>query len=224
MVQGSDGTRSLQRPAGGRSRNRRGGVSVTETSLIAAATRLFAERGYNGTSVADLANELGLTTASLYYHVQGKQDLLLRVLETGMSGFLVRLEAVADTDVDARDRLLQAVRNHLDFVLNNQAAVAVFLRERRFLEAEQQKAYRVSVERYDAIFTRLISDAMDAGAVPPGNPVLVRLAILGMINWVVEWYRPGGGLEKGTIMDEMTSLIMDRMLAVTLPPAVVPAP
>lgn len=210
---GTDSTTALPRPAGGRSRNRRGGVSVTEKALIAAATKLFSERGYNGTSIADLANELGLTTASLYYHVQGKQDLLLRVLETGMADFLVRLEAVAATDADHRDRLRQAVRNHLDFVLNNQAAVAVFLRERRFLEAEQQRAYHVGIERYDVIFTRLVSDAMDAGVVPPGNPVLVRLAILGMINWVVEWYRPGGGLQKDTIMDEMTALIMDRMLA-----------
>lgn len=199
--------------AGGRGRNRRGGASPTETSMIAIATRLFAERGYNGTSVADVANELGLTSASLYYHVQGKQDLLLRVLETGMADFLERLEAVVAGDADERGKLLQAVRNHLDFVLNNQDAVAVFLRERRFLEPERQQAHQVLVERYDTQFTTLIGDAMQAGAVPPGNPTLVRLAILGMINWVVEWYRPGGGLDKATIMQEMTSLIMDRMLA-----------
>jgi AcrR family transcriptional regulator len=205
--------KKLLSPATGRGRNRKGGASATERSFIAAATQLFAERGYNGTSIADVAKELGLTSASLYYHVEGKQDLLLRVLETGMADFLDRLEAVVSTDLGPREKLFEAVRNHLDFVLNNQAAVAVFLRERRFLDAERQKTYHARVERYDTLFTQLVREAMDVGAIPAGQPTLVRLGILGMINWVAEWYRPDGGLEKSVIMDELTSLIMDRMLA-----------
>lgn len=184
----------------------------TEHAFIAAATRLFAEKGYNGTSIADLANELGLSTASLYYHVSGKQELLLRVLDTGMADFLSRLEAVADADVGHRQKLRLAVENHLDFVLTNPEAVTVFLRERRFLEPPYREQYQTGVDRYDRLFALIIQEAMDAGDIPPGDGALVRLSILGMINWVVAWYRPAGRLSAAQILEGMTELIVDRML------------
>lgn len=186
---------------------------ATEQAFIAAATDLFAEKGYNGTSIADLAKELGLTTASLYYHVSGKQELLFRVLETGMADFLGRLEDVVGRDVPHREKLRLAVENHLDFVLSKQKAVKVFLRERRFLESGYREHYQVRVDRYDHLFTTLVRQAMDAGAIPRGDATLVRLAILGMINWVVEWYRSGGRLSEQEVRAEMTGMIMDRLLA-----------
>jgi AcrR family transcriptional regulator len=184
----------------------------TERAFIAAATDLFAEKGYKATSISDLAKELGLTTASLYYHVSGKQELLFRVLETGMADFLDQLEGIATKNVDHREKLRLAVENHLDFVLTNQNAVKVFLRERRFLDAPYRDRYEVGVDRYDRLFSGIVQDAMDAHAVQREDPTLVRLAILGMINWVVEWYRPSGSLGKDEISATMTRLITDRLL------------
>jgi AcrR family transcriptional regulator len=194
---------------------------TTETgqAFIAAATTLFAEKGFNGTSIGDLANELGLTTASLYYHVSGKQELLLRVLEDGMSSFLSRLEELAELDVEPREKIRLAVENHLHFVLTHKQEVAVFLRERRFLQPPLRETYDERVDRYDHLFTEVIKDGMAAGTVPPGDPLLLRLAILGMINWIVEWYDPGGRLSIEEVKAEMIDLIMERMLAVPDSPA-----
>ncbi|MGH3383872.1 MAG: TetR/AcrR family transcriptional regulator [Nocardioidaceae bacterium] len=185
----------------------------TEQAFIAAATALFAEKGYNGTSISDVAQQLGLTTASLYYHVDGKQDLLLRVLETGMANFLDRLEAVLVQDLAPKEKLRLAVENHLDFVLTRQNAVAVFLRERRFLKSPYREQYEARVDRYDQLFTTLVQEAMDAGEIPPGEATLVRLSILGMINWAVEWYDPAGRFDQDKIIRAMSDLIMVQMLA-----------
>jgi AcrR family transcriptional regulator len=187
---------------------------TTETghAFIAAATTLFAEKGFNGTSIGDLANELGLTTASLYYHVSGKQELLLRVLEDGMSSFLNRLEELAELDLQPREKIQLAVENHLHFVLTHKQEVAVFLRERRFLESPLRETYDARVDRYDHLFTEVIREGMATGTVPAGDPTLLRLAILGMINWIVEWYEPGGRLSIDEIKTQMTELIMERML------------
>lgn len=187
---------------------------TTETgqAFIAAATTLFAEKGFNGTSIGDLANELGLTTASLYYHVSGKQELLLRVLEDGMSNFLNRLEELAELDLQPREKIRLAVENHLHFVLTHKQEVAVFLRERRFLESPLRETYDARVNRYDHLFTEVIREGMATGTVPAGDPTLLRLAILGMINWIVEWYEPGGRLSIDEIKTQMTELIMERML------------
>lgn len=192
----------------------RSDTADTAKAFIAAATNLFAEKGFNGTSIGDLANELGLTTASLYYHVSGKQELLLRVLEDGMANFLTRLEEVAEMGLEPREKLRLAVENHLQFVLTNQQEVAVFLRERRFLESPYREAYDARVKRYDELFTLVIHEGMEAGTVPKGDPTLLRLAILGMINWIVEWYHPGGRLSASEIEKTMSDLIMERILGV----------
>lgn len=187
---------------------------ATETgqAFVAAATTLFAEKGFNGTSIGDLAKELGLTTASLYYHVSGKQELLLRVLEDGMSSFLTRLEELAELDLEPREKIRLAVENHLHFVLTHKQEVAVFLRERRFLESPLRETYDARVNRYDHLFTEVIREGMATGTVPAGDPTLLRFAILGMINWIVEWYEPGGRLSTDEIKAQMTELIMERML------------
>jgi TetR/AcrR family transcriptional regulator, cholesterol catabolism regulator len=185
----------------------------TERAFITAATGLFAERGYNGTSISDLANQLGLTTASLYYHVSGKQELLLKVLTTGLAPFLEQLERIHAEEQNPRRKLRLAVENHLSFVLHNPQAVAVFLRERRFLESPYKEQYREQVDRYDVLFTEIIDDGMADSALPPSDPVLIRLAILGMINWVVEWYRPGGRLDADQILQTFADLVTERILA-----------
>jgi TetR/AcrR family transcriptional regulator, cholesterol catabolism regulator len=211
MEQRSAATGSRNGPANGR----RPAVE-TERAFITAATGLFAERGYNGTSISDLAKQLGLTTASLYYHVSGKQELLLKVLTTGLVPFLEQLERIHAEEQNPRRKLRLAVENHLSFVLHNPQAVAVFLRERRFLESPFKERYQEQVDRYDLLFTEIIDEGMADSASPPNDPHLIRLAILGMINWVVEWYRPGGRLEADEILQTFADLVTERILA---PPA-----
>lgn len=184
----------------------------TEQAFIAAATELFAEQGYNGTSIVQLAEKLGLTTASLYYHVKSKQELLLRVLEGGMANFLNRLEAIAGLDAPAQERLRLAVENHLDFVLTNQTAVAVFLRERRFLESPHRERYEGGVDRYDRVFAELVDATLQRADLSDLDPTMVRLSILGMINWIPEWYRPDGPLSTADVKQSMTDLIMDSLI------------
>lgn len=206
---GSTGKPAKGKPVG---TGRRSGIE-TQRAFVDVATRLFAERGYNGTSISDIANEMGLTTASLYYYVTGKQELLLNVLATGMAEFLNRLDDIVAQDIDPRDKLRLAIDNHLSFVLSKKQAVAVFLRERRFLKPPYKEQYQEGVDRYDLLFTEIISKCIEQGAIPPGDPTLIRLGILGMINWVVEWYQPGGRLTEDEIRSAFTELIVDQMLA-----------
>jgi AcrR family transcriptional regulator len=180
----------------------------TEQAFVDAATALFAEKGYNGTSIHDLAERLGLTTASLYYHVNGKEDLLYRVLQSGMADFLDGLEIIFSSDLPPKEKLRQAVMNHFDFVFSNPAPVAVFIRERRFLPDSQREKYRARVNKYDKMFNAIINETMRAGDIPSGDASLLRLCGLGMINWAVEWYRPDGPLSKSDIRSQMLEIVL----------------
>lgn len=211
------------RPSG-RQRARRTDSSAPRTrsrdtgaALIADATALFCEKGFNGTSITDLADALGVANASVYYHVSSKQELLLRVLEAGMEGFLPRLEEIVASDRPGREKLVLAIENHLEFVFNRRDAVAVFLRERRFLEPPFSAEYEDLVDRYDELFAKILDDGVKAGDFTAVNvPVATRL-ILGMINWIVEWYHEDGQLSQAKLSETVIELVVDRMLAPSPP-------
>ncbi len=193
----------------------------TEQLIIRAATELFRQKGYNGTSIADLGQAVGLTTAALYYYVSSKQELLARVLTDGMNGFLSRLEEIAVAPLDVREKLRLALENHLNFIFERPDAVAVFLRERRFLESAYAEQYRLRADRYDALFGGIVEEGMASGVFQPADPRVTTLAILGMINWVIEWYRPGGRLTRTQITRVMLDLVLNRLLG-AVPVAVSP--
>lgn len=207
---GGQGTKN-----GGR---RNGRPEDTERAIIRAATRLFSERGYNGTSIADLAGTVNVRNASLYYHISSKQGLLLRVLEDGMSGLLAGLEEICATDLPERDKLRLAIENHLAFIFDRGDAVAVFLRERRFLEKPQAENYRRKVDRYDVLFTAILKRGIASGEFPRVDARITSLAILGMINWVTEWHRPHGRLSPRQLSRIFLDLILGRLLATSARP------
>jgi len=197
--------------APGSGRGSSGSGVDTEQSFIAAATRLFAERGYKGTSISDLARELQLTTASLYYYVEGKQELLVKVLESGMSDFLLRLQAIADGEEGPREKLARAVENHIDFVVSRRDVVRIFLRQRSELTAESQRHYQELLDRYQRLFTDILVDARPLVAATT-DTVLLRQAVLGMINSLVEWYTPQGRLTPEEIKSQLTAAIVEHLL------------
>lgn len=183
----------------------------TEQAFIAAATRLFAEKGYKGTSISDLARELNLTTASLYYYVDGKQELLARVLETGMVDFLARLQAIADGPSEPREKLERAVENHIDFVITRRDVVMIFLRYRSMLEDAQRDHYQSLLDRYQGLFTDILAAAhTEAGT--QVDIILLRQMVLGMINSLIEWYRPTGRLTAEELRSGLANLIMSQLL------------
>jgi AcrR family transcriptional regulator len=195
----------------GRDGRRPGGE--TELAFIEVATKLFAEKGYNGTSISDISKKMNLTTASLYYHVTGKQQLLLRVLENTIFEFLDQLEVISKQNNDPKIKLRAAIESHLYFVLNRTDAITVFVKDRGFLEQPYKQQYQTRVERYDLLFTTIIRECIEARSIPPGDPHLIRLAILGMMNWCMEWYEPGGRLNSDEITKFFSDMITERMLA-----------
>jgi AcrR family transcriptional regulator len=186
----------------------------TEDELIRIATQLFCARGYNATSIAELADAMGVTNASVYYYVSSKQELLLRVLQSGLDGFLSQLEEIAARDVPSREKLRLAIENHLAFVFGRRDAITVFLRERRFLDSPYREEYQRNVHRYDELFVGIIKDGVASGELPPVDPQVTSLLVLGALNWIVEWHKQDGRLGHAQLTEIIVDLLLARMLAV----------
>lgn len=184
----------------------------TEQAFLRTATELFRDKGFHGTSISDVAKAMGVTNASLYYYFSSKQELLLRVLRSGMETFLESLEDIVATDRPAREKLELAIANHLRFVFERGDAVAVFLRERRFLEDSHLAEYQPRIDRYDELFRAIVEEGVASGELPPVDPRLAALVILGAINSTIEWYRPDGRLGEQELAEEIVDLLLHRML------------
>ena len=186
----------------------------TEHAFIAAATDLFAEKGYNGTSILDLAKRLGLTTASLYYHVSGKQELLLKVLtrprwastSSSWSGSTPKSKTPGASCAWRSRTICHScftTRRPWPYSCANGASWS------RRTRSTTKSRWTGS----DALLTEIIDAGMAGSGLPSSDPHLIRLAILGMINWVVEWYRPGGRLDADEIRTTFADLVTERLLA-----------
>jgi AcrR family transcriptional regulator len=167
----------------------------TRADVIAAAGRLFAERGYHGTSMRDLGRELGLLGSSLYAHVDSKQDLLVEVVEEGARLFQESAGRAMAVEGTPGDRLRALIAGHIDVLLDNRHVSRTFLNEADMLDEEHRERVIAARDGYERAFRKVISDGVADGSFRADvDPKMTSIFILSILNAVDRWYRPDGSL------------------------------
>lgn len=158
-------------------------------ALLDAAASKFAEQGYHATTIRELAAASDMTPGAIYFHVPGKQALLLAVYEEGVQRIVDRVETAAAGPQTAWDRLTAAVEAHLEAILDASAYARVVIRILPDDAPEIAADLRRLRDRYEDRFRALIADVTLPEGMAPG---LARLFLLGALNWTPVWHRPGG--------------------------------
>lgn len=180
----------------------------TRADVVAAAGRLFAERGYHGTSMRDLGKELGLLGSSLYSHVESKQDLLVEVVEEGAGLFEASAERALAGGGTARDRLRALVAGHIEVVLDNLDVARTFLNEARMLGPEHRRRVLAARDHYEDAFRTVISEGIGDGSFGAGvDPKTASIFILSVLNAIERWYSPTGPLDRAGLVAELTAFV-----------------
>ncbi len=189
---------------------RRGRPGYDREQVLAVAVELFNEQGYDATSVADLAQRLGLTKSALYHHFDSKEQLLALALDEALSGLEGVLDAPASIEPDPAERLAAVLRGAVLVLVDRLPYVTLLLRVRGNSDVE-----RAALERrraFDHRVTALVAEAQAAGSVRSDvdGPVVTRL-VFGMVNSLVEWYRPGGAIDRGRLAHDVVTVALDGM-------------
>jgi AcrR family transcriptional regulator len=172
----------------------------SRADVIAAAGRLFAERGYHGTSMRDLGRELGMLGSSLYAHVDSKQDLLVEVVEQGARLFQESAAAALAVEGTARDRLQALIRGHVGVVLANHDVVRTFLNEARMLDDGHRSRVITARDAYEQAFRDvLVSGIGEQSFREDVDPKIASIFILSILNALERWYRPDGDLDNAAL-------------------------
>src|SRR3954471_23135174 len=178
-------------------------MSSRRADLTRAAARLFAEKGYHGTSTADLAEAMGVQKGSLYAHIESKADLLWEVAREGAVAFHTALDAVPD-DAPPAETIRLALRAHLRVVGEQLDVATVFIREWRYLTGERREAFVAERRRYEERFRAFFREGRELGELRTDlDDATATLLALSAANWAYTWLRP----------DEDTDALADRFFA-----------
>jgi AcrR family transcriptional regulator len=178
----------------------------TREDVIRAAGRLFAERGYHGTSMRDLGRELGLNGSSLYSHIESKESLLVDVVARGAALFEASASAALTVEGSAADRIAALVRGHIDVVLDHIDEARTFLNEARVLEEAQRDPVVSARDRYEAAFRLVLAQGRVDGSFSGSiDPKLSTIFILSILNAVDRWYQDTGPLGRDELCDEIVA-------------------
>lgn len=174
------------------------------------AGRLFAERGYYGTSMRDIGRELGLLGSSLYSHIASKEDLLVEVVYRGATVFQEAAERGLSTPGTAADRLRALIAGHIGVVIDHLDEVRTFLFEARALEARHRQRVVDVRDRYEAAFRQVLQEgAADGSFRSDLDPKLAGIFVLSILNAVERWFRPDGPLDRDCLVAETFHFVME---------------
>lgn len=181
------------------------GAMSTKQRLSTQAARLFAERGYHGTSVSDLAAALGIHKSSVYAHIDTKADLLAEISLAGAAAFHAALDGLnSDT---AQGRLREALRAHLEVVKQQLDVATIWLQEWRFLTGAAREEFLRQRHAYERRVRELIEDAVASGALRRDLEIRhATLLFLSVANWTYTWF------EADTDVDAVTEHYWDLLM------------
>ena len=180
--------------------------------VYAAALRLFMQKGYHATSMQDIAAAVGLYKGSLYHYIGSKEDLLVQVFERAMVSLLADVERIAaDTSLRAAYQLRMILRAHVAAVADNREALTVYLHEFRALANDSLNDVRAQRQRYRELVATIVERGVRLGEFAVADVDMATLGVLGMCNWVAQWYRPGGRLAPDAIADRFADMLLDGL-------------
>jgi len=181
--------------------------SYSATSLLDVAVQVFNERGYDGTSMGDLAAALGITKSSIYHHVAGKEALLGLALDRALSALFDVLDEPDSTTGRARDRLEHVVRRSVAVLDAELPFVTLLLRVRGNTPTEKDALERR--REFDRRVADLVAEAVADGDLRADlDPSLVTRLLFGTVNSLVEWYRPSRGATAGQVADTLVEMTL----------------
>ena len=185
---------------------------MTRDEILVAAAQIFSQKGFHATSMQDIAQAVRLQKASLYHHVSSKQEILVDVLNQALDLLIERMQAVMAQPLAPDEKLRQAMRVYLTTLLEHRDLAAVLLLEHRNLSPELHARHIPRRDRFEQLWRDLIQQGLDDGVFCCADPAMASRALLGVMNWTITWYRPGGACTPEEVAAQFSDLFLLGLL------------
>lgn len=182
--------------------------------LIRVAAQLFVERGYDATSMQEIADRMGILKGSVYHYVRTKEDLLWMVVEPPLRDLVETAQKIlGDSSVPLTDRVAQAMRTHAESFEAQYPHMFVMTRENGETLSDARREDLDSLRRkYFQLWRKAIVEGQKGGIINPDlEPSVVVHGIFGMLNWMFRWFQPGGRRPARDVADEFSRIVIDGL-------------
>lgn len=180
----------------------------TAERVHAAALALFAERGYHGTGIRQLAERAGLSSASLYHYMGTKEELLVALMRSSLDHLVREGERITGEVADPRERLLALVALHVRTHAASPDQTRVVDDEVRALSPEARAEVVALRDRYESLWQQTLEAGAAAGAFAPERLAVVRRALLEMCSGVARWWTPAGELDLDALAEQYGAMAL----------------
>src|SRR6266496_4552857 len=190
-------------------------MSTRRSELTREAAKLFAQKGYHGTSIGDIAEALGVQKGSLYSHIASKEDLLYETMREGAAAFHGALDAIPE-DRAATEKIRLALRGHLRVVAEQLDVATVFVQEWRYLDGPRRDEIVAERRRYEERIRDLFREGRELSELRADlDETVAALLLLSAANWAYTWLQPGRDTDG--LADRFYALLIDGMRGYATP-------
>ncbi len=179
--------------------------------IFAEAVRIFGEKGYHATSMQNIADAVGLQKGSLYHYISSKEELLFKIFARSTGALTKELESIIASGDTPREKLHRAIQAHLTALCEQLDIYTVYLSERRLLSGRTHARVRAEGERHARLLEQIIKQGIAARDFRSVDTKMAAHAILGMCNWLYQWYSPSGRLTPHEIAEIFSDLVVDGL-------------
>lgn len=182
-------------------------------AILETAARLICERGYEGTSMQEIAAACRMTKAGLYHHVQNKEQLLFDIMSYGMDAFEQQVLDKVRDNPDPVERLRECMRLNIHLVTGGcSKEVIIILHEHATLTGEARAFIDGRKKRYVRFLEDSFSEAVRLGRIRTVQPTVAAFSFLGMVLWIYKWFQPDGRLSAEQVASEMVDLLFTGLV------------
>jgi AcrR family transcriptional regulator len=182
--------------------------SVKRELILAEAAKLFKDRGYSGTSMRDLAGQVGMEAASMYNHIKSKDELLDTICFRISDTYISQLAEIERTNIAYGEKIKALVRLHIRLMVEDSAAVSVANHDWKYLPEPRLTEFKQARKTYEKGFAALIEAGIAAGEFRPVNVSVALFTVLSAVRWVELWYRPGRGLTADELENNIITVLL----------------
>jgi AcrR family transcriptional regulator len=179
--------------------------------ILAAATKVFSERGYHGASMKDVADAAGVQKASLYHHVTRKEDLLFAIHEQMIDELIALTIPAVSSSRPPSEKVKEIIVIAMEFIARHRDGVTVFLKERDTLTGARWDAIVAKRDLYEKMVESVIAEGARTGAFIHARSDIAARGILGMVNWCYTWFHPDGELSAREVGEILAGIVIDGL-------------
>ena len=179
--------------------------------ILEEAAKLFKAKGFGGTSMRDLAVEVGMEAASMYNHIKSKDEILEHICFHVSDTYIAQLAQVEQMDASNGEKLKELLRKHIHLMIMDGPAVSVANNDWKYLTAPRLTEFTDARKRYEKGLATLIENGIGAGEFQPVNASVALFTILSAVRWVELWYRPGRGISAQELEENIMTILLNGL-------------